>query len=136
MNYLKKYKSKITHKFFQFWVMILLTIHTLFASNAHAQLDKIKLPSNIKVDGVDEDSGLLEIIIGVIKVIAQIALWAIIIIAAVSMLKNILKSINRASDNAREEGGIKWGAVIGDILGNVAVIIILLLIGVWLQSYF
>lgn len=136
MKKLLKTLSKTKQTISNYWAMACVSLHLLYVGDANAQLDKIKLPTNIKVDGVDEESNILEIIIALVKVIAQIGIWLIIIIAGLSLLKNIIKSINRVMDSKNSEGGVKWGEVIGDIIGNAVILVLILLVGVWLQSYF
>jgi hypothetical protein len=136
LNTLSKAKQAASHFTSNYWAIACVTVHLFYIGDAHAQLDKIKLPTNIKVDGIDEESNILDIIIGVVKVVAQIGIWLIIIIAGLSLLKNIIKSINRVMDSKNNEGGVKWGEVIGDIIGNAVILVLILLVGVWLQSYF
>ena len=85
----------------------------------------------VDIDGVDEDSDGASILIIIIKYIARIAIWIVMAAAGLVALKTILKSWNEQKSN--DQG--KWGAVIGDSLGSVVMVILVIALGTWVLSF-
>ncbi len=131
-----KFLTKINRSLNGKWLTFCCGLYFLCAQNVYAQIDKIKLPSNVKVDGVNEDSNILDIIIAVGIVIVQIIIWVIVLIAGVVLLMNIVKSMSAVRDNKRDGGSAKWGEVISDIIGSAVTFILVLLVAVVIQKYF
>lgn len=107
---------------------LLLLIGLVAVAGANAQ--EITMPT-VEIDGVDEDSDGASILITIIKFIARIAIWIVMAMAGLVALKTILKSWNEQKSN--DQG--KWGAVIGDSLGSVVMVILVIAVGTWVLSF-
>lgn len=118
------------------WLTLCCVFYFLCIQNASAQTERLTLPSNINVDGVDSDSNILDIIISVGIVIVQIIIWVIVLIAGIVLLMNIVKSMSAVRDNKKDGGSAKWGEVISDIIGSSVTFILVLLVAVLIQTYF
>jgi hypothetical protein len=106
-----------------------LLLVAMFASMAHAQ--NVNIPS-VDIDGVDEDTNGADIVIVIVKFIAKIVIWGAMGFAGFVALKTILKSWNEQKHN--EQG--RWAAVIGDSLGSVIMVILVILVGNWVLKFF
>jgi hypothetical protein len=107
---------------------LLLLTGLIAVAGANAQ--EITMPT-VEIDGVDEDSDGASILITIIKFIARIAIWIVMAMAGLVALKTILKSWNEQKSN--DQG--KWGAVIGDSLGSVVMVILVIAVGTWVLSF-
>lgn len=115
------------------WVSLfnlpLLLLVGLFSINAvHAQ--DITMPE-IDIDGIDEDSDGADILIIILKFLGKIAIWGAMLYAGFVALKTILKSWNEQKTN--DQG--RWGAVIGDSLGSVVMVIFVIAVGTWVLRF-
>lgn len=106
-----------------------LLLVAMFASMAHAQ--NVNIPT-VDIDGVDEDTNGADIVIVIVKFIAKIVIWGAMGFAGFVALKTILKSWNEQKHN--EQG--RWAAVIGDSLGSVIMVILVILVGNWVLKFF
>jgi len=121
------------HAQFKRWVSLknlpLLILIGLFSINAvHAQ--DITMPE-IDIDGIDEDSDGADILIIILKFLGKIAIWGAMLYAGFVALKTILKSWNEQKSN--DQG--RWGAVIGDSLGSVVMVIFVIAVGTWVLRF-
>ncbi|HEX7763518.1 MAG TPA: hypothetical protein VF433_07890 [Cellvibrio sp.] len=107
-----------------------LLLLTGLVAVAGANAQEITMPT-VEIDGVDEDSDGASILITIIKFIARIAIWIVMAMAGLVALKTILKSWNEQKSN--DQG--KWGAVIGDSLGSVVMVILVIAVGTWVLSF-
>lgn len=119
---LSLYKKSISTSF-------LLVIGLLLVGAANAQVD-ITMPT-VEIDGIDEDSDGASILVTIFKYIARIALWVVMVIAGFLAGKTVLKSWNEQKSN--DQG--KWGAVIGDSLGSVIMVIFVIALCSWLLTF-
>ena len=107
-----------------------LLLLTGLVAVAGANAQEITMPT-VEIDGVDEDSDGASILITIIKFIARIAIWIVMAAAGLVALKTILKSWNE--QKSKDQG--KWGAVIGDSLGSVVMVILVIAVGTWVLSF-
>jgi hypothetical protein len=107
-----------------------LLLLTGLVAVAGTNAQEITMPT-VEIDGVDEDSDGASIVITIIKFIARIAIWIVMAMAGLVALKTILKSWNEQKSN--DQG--KWGAVIGDSLGSVVMVILVIALGTWVLSF-
>ena len=107
-----------------------LLLFTGLVAVAGANAVDITMPT-VEIDGVDEDSDGASILVTIIKFIARIAIWIVMAGAGLVALKTILKSWNEQKSN--DQG--KWGAVIGDSLGSVVMVILVIAVGTWVLSF-
>jgi hypothetical protein len=118
---------------FQRWVSLfnlpLLLLVGLFSINA-AYAQDITMPE-IDIDGIDEDSDGADILIIILKFLGKIAIWGAMLYAGFVALKTILKSWNEQKSN--DQG--RWGAVIGDSLGSVVMVIFVIAVGTWVLRF-
>ena len=94
------------------------------------QAQDVTMPT-VEIDGIDEDTTGENIIIIILKFIARLAIWAIMVGAGYVALKNIVKAWNaqRNNDEAR------WGVVIGDVIGNAVMVILVIALGTWILGF-
>lgn len=130
-----KHISNIYSVIKQGWFFLSVSTYLLFTQSAYAVTDKIKLPTNVEVEGVNEDSNILEIIVSYVIVFVKIAIWIAVLVAGVVLLINIIKSVSAVMENKRDGGSAKWGAIIGDILGSAGMFMLVLLVAVLIQTY-
>lgn len=118
---------------FQRWASLfnlpLLLLVGLFSINA-AYAQDITMPE-IDIDGIDEDSDGADILIIILKFLGKIAIWGAMLYAGFVALKTILKSWNEQKSN--DQG--RWGAVIGDSLGSVVMVIFVIAVGTWVLRF-
>lgn len=107
-----------------------LLLFTGLVTVAGANAVDITMPT-VEIDGVDEDSDGASILVTIVKFIARIAIWIVMAGAGLVALKTILKSWNEQKSN--DQG--KWGAVIGDSLGSVVMVILVIAVGTWVLSF-
>jgi hypothetical protein len=100
----------------------------LGANSAIAQ--NITMPE-VAIAGIDEDSDGSDIVITIFKFIAKIAIWIAMAIAGLVALKTILKSWNEQKSN--DQG--KWGAVVGDSLGSLIMVMLVIAAGTWILTF-
>lgn len=100
----------------------------LGANSAVAQ--SITMPE-VAIAGIDEDSDGSEIVITIFKFIAKIAIWIAMAVAGLVALKTILKSWNEQKSN--DQG--KWGAVVGDSLGSLIMVMLVIAAGTWILTF-
>ncbi len=131
-----KLSTKINRSLSERWLTFCCGFYFLYAQNVYAVTDKIKLPNNVKVDGVSSESNILDIIVAVGIVIVKVIIWVIVLIAGIVLLMNIVKSMSAVRDNKRDGGSAKWGEVISDIIGSSVTFILVLLVAVLIQTYF
>ncbi|QEY16065.1 hypothetical protein D0C16_08760 [Cellvibrio sp. KY-GH-1] len=121
------------HAQFKRWVSLLnlplLLLVGLFSINAVYAQD-ITMPE-IDIDGIDEDSDGADILIIILKFLGKIAIWGAMLYAGFVALKTILKSWNEQKSN--DQG--RWGAVIGDSLGSVVMVIFVIAVGTWVLRF-
>lgn len=108
---------------------LLLMIGLLLVGAANAQVD-ITMPT-VEIDGIDEDSDGASILVIIFKYIARIALWIVMVLAGFLAGKTVLKSWNE--QKANDQG--KWGAIIGDSLGSVIMVIFVIALCTWLLTF-
>lgn len=107
----------------------LLLLTGLFAV-AGANAQDITMPT-VEIDGIDEDSDGADIIIIILKYLGKIAIWGAMLYSGFVALKTILKSWNEQKSN--DQG--RWGAVIGDSLGSVIMVIFVIAVGTWVLGF-
>lgn len=112
------------HAFFA--VMVIAGL--VAAGTANAQ--DLTMPK-VNITGIDDSSDGSKILIVIIKFVARIAIWIAMAVAGLVALKTILKSWNEQKSN--DQG--KWGAVVGDSLGSVIMVILVIAIGTWALSF-
>lgn len=108
---------------------LLLVIGLLLVGAVNAQVD-ITMPT-VEIDGIDDDSDGASILVTILKYIARIAIWIVMMGAGLVALKTILKSWNEQKSN--DQG--KWGAIIGDSLGSVIMVILVIAVGTWVLTF-
>lgn len=108
---------------------LILVTGFFFASLANAQVD-ITMPT-VEIDGIDDESDGATILVVILKYIARIAIWIAMLLAGLVALKTVLKSWNEQKSN--DQG--KWGAVVGDSLGSVIMVILTIAVGTWVLSF-
>lgn len=108
---------------------LVLLAGIFFAGLVNAQAD-ITMPT-VDIDGIDDDSDGAAILIVILKYIARIAIWIAMLLAGLVALKTVLKSWNEQKSN--DQG--KWGAVVGDSLGSVIMVILVIAVGTWVLSF-
>lgn len=107
---------------------LLLVVGCLLVSSANAQ--DITMPT-VEIDGIDEDTDGANILVVILKYIGRIALWIVMIVAGFLAGKTILKSWNE--QKANDQG--KWGAIVGDSLGSVIMVIFVIALCTWLLTF-
>ncbi|WP_331351266.1 hypothetical protein [Cellvibrio sp. UBA7671] len=85
----------------------------------------------VEIDGIDADSDGASILVIILKYIARIAIWIAMLLSGLVALKTVLKSWNEQKSN--DQG--KWGAVVGDSLGSVIMVILVIAVGTWVLSF-
>lgn len=108
---------------------LILLLSLCIGSVAHAQ--NVNIPT-VEVAGIDDDTDGANIAIILLKYIAKIVIWAIMGIAGFIALKTINKSWNEQKSN--DQG--RWGAVVGDSLGSVVMVILVISVGTWVLKFF
>ena len=85
----------------------------------------------VEIDGVDEDTSGDSCVIIILKFVARIAVWAVMVGAGIVALRNIIKGwmAQKNNDEAR------WGAVIGDVIGNAVMVIFVIAFGTWVLTF-
>jgi hypothetical protein len=114
--------------FKKFLPSLLLLTGLVAIAGANAQ--EITMPT-VDIDGIDEDSDGADIIIIILKYLGKIAIWGAMLYSGFVALKTILKSWNEQKSN--DQG--RWGAVIGDSLGSVIMVIFVIAVGTWVLSF-
>lgn len=107
-----------------------LLLLTGLVAIAGANAQEITMPT-VDIDGIDEDSDGADIIIIILKYLGKIAIWGAMLYSGFVALKTILKSWNEQKSN--DQG--RWGAVIGDSLGSVIMVIFVIAVGTWVLSF-
>ncbi|AQT61903.1 hypothetical protein [Cellvibrio sp. PSBB023] len=107
-----------------------LLLLTGLVAIASANAQEITMPT-VDIDGIDEDSDGADIIIIILKYLGKIAIWGAMLYSGFVALKTILKSWNEQKSN--DQG--RWGAVIGDSLGSVIMVIFVIAVGTWVLSF-
>ncbi len=111
-----------------FSVKLLVLLALCVVSTANAQ--NITMPT-VNIDGLDDDSAGDEILIILFKYVARIVLWVMMIISGYLALKRILISWNE--QKANDQG--RWGAVVGDAIGSIVMVIGVIALCTWLLSF-
>lgn len=106
-----------------------LVMSVLFAANT-ADAQTLTMPK-VNITGIDDTSDGSTIVIVIIKFVVRIAIWIAMAMAGLVALKTILKSWNE--QKANDQG--KWGAVVGDSLGSVIMVILVIAIGTWALTF-
>lgn len=108
----------------------LLLILTAMFFSASVSAQDLTMPT-VEIDGVDEDTSGDSIVIIVLKFVARIAVWAVMVGAGIVALRNIIKGwmAQKNNDEAR------WGAVIGDVIGNAVMVIFVIAFGTWVLTF-
>ena len=108
----------------------LLLILTAMFLSASVNAQDITMPK-VELDGVDEDTTGDSIVIIALKFVARIAVWAVMVGAGIVALRNIIKGwmAQKNNDEAR------WGAVIGDVIGNAVMVIFVIAFGTWVLTF-
>jgi hypothetical protein len=88
------------------------------------------LPKVDAVTGLDGKKDPMSMIAVLIKFVVKVVLWILVIGAAVVVIKNIVKEVNKVR---RDEEG-KWGAVVGDIIGNISALLATIAFSTWVNS--
>ncbi len=101
----------------------------LLAISVPSLAAEFDLPA-VNMPGVTNSSSAIEIIVAVVKYIVKMILWIFVVIAGVGFIKNTIKSVHKVR---RDEEG-QWGAVVGDITGNAAIVIVAILLAVWVTN--
>lgn len=129
LSQLVKARARAKFTLFQKSLLTLLCVACAITSNsAHAQT--ITMPE-VDIAGIDADSDGSEILIVIFKFIARIAIWIAMGIAGLVAIKSILKSWNEQKSN--DQG--KWGAVVGDSLGSLIMVILVIAVGTWILTF-
>lgn len=110
-------------------IYTLLVMTGLFAAGT-ANAQDLTMPK-VNITGIDDSSDGSKILIVIIKLVARIAIWVAMAVSGLVALKTILKSWNEQKSN--DQG--KWGAVVGDSLGSVIMVILVIAIGTWALSF-
>lgn len=95
-----------------------------------ASAQDITMPT-VDIAGIDADSSGDAIIITIIKFVARIALWSLMVIAGGICIKRILGSWNEQKQN--DQG--RWGAVVSDSIGSVIMVILVIALCTWLLTF-
>lgn len=85
----------------------------------------------VAVTGLDGNQDPMQIFFIVFRYLGQGVIWLIMILTSFVMLKNIMKSINKVR---RDEDG-KWAEVVGDVVGNVVIMVLIIALGLWVNSF-
>jgi hypothetical protein len=90
------------------------------------------IPGVSAIDGLGDadDPGSMILIIG--KWILKVVLWLVALVTGIVVVRNIAKAINKVH---RDEDG-RWGAVIGEIVGNIVTFLFILGFAAWMSSQF
>lgn len=85
----------------------------------------------VEIDGVDADTSGDDLVVVILKFVARIAIWAVMVGAGIVALRNIIKGwmAQKNNDEAR------WGAVIGDVIGNAIMVIFVIGFGTWVLTF-
>lgn len=126
LNVMKKKKNALVNKA----VLVAGSLQLALLSGASHAQDEFNMPT-VAVPGADEGGDPVALAFAIFKWIALGAVWIFIILAGLSLLKNILKSVNKV----RRDEEAKWTEVIGDIVGNAVVVVAIIAFGSWLTPY-
>jgi hypothetical protein len=107
----------------------LVAAQVALAAQSHAQAD-FKMPT-VDLPGVDADSDPVDMFVQAFKFLGQMIMWVFVVVAGFVVVKNIIKSINKVR---RDEEG-QWGAVVGEIIANVFVLVFLIVVATWVGGY-
>jgi hypothetical protein len=88
------------------------------------------LPKVDAISGLDGKKDPMSMIAIIIKYAVRVLLWLAVIAGAVVLIKNTVKEINKVR---RDEDG-KWGAVVGEIIGNIIALLAIIAFATWLNS--
>jgi hypothetical protein len=90
------------------------------------------IPGVSAIDGLGDadDPGTMILIVG--KWILKVVLWLVALVTGIVVVRNIAKAINKVH---RDEDG-RWGAVIGEIVGNIVTLLFILGFAAWMSSQF
>jgi hypothetical protein len=114
-------KSIVTSK-------LMLFLLAMCVTGVNAQ--EVTFPT-VEIEGVDEDTTGGDMVVIIFKWAARIALWVLMVIAGIIGLRNIYRSwvAQKQNDEA------KWGAVVGDVIGNAVMVIFVIAFGTWVLSF-
>jgi hypothetical protein len=85
----------------------------------------------VTIPGAGEDADPVDLAVSGFRFMGQMVLWVLVLIAGFVVVKNIVKSVNKA----RKDEDAQWGAVVGDILGNVVFLVLLIAIATWVNGF-
>lgn len=122
-------RARATWAVYKHAFFTLLGMAVLFTANT-ADAQNLTMPK-VNITGIDDQSDGSTIVIVIIKFVARIAIWIAMAISGLVALKTILKSWNEQKSN--DQG--KWGAVVGDSLGSVIMVILVIAIGTWALTF-
>jgi hypothetical protein len=127
MKFISTASEKINHVILKG----LVAIQTGVALPAFAaDSSDFKMPS-VTLPGASEDSDPVDMAINTFKFMGQMVMWVLVLIAGFVVVKNIVKSVNKVR---RDEEG-QWGAVVGDIIGNVVILVFLIALATWVSGF-
>jgi hypothetical protein len=102
----------------------------VMALPAFAADQKFDMPS-VTIPGASEDADPIDLAVSGFRFLGQMVLWVLVLIAGFVVVKNIVKSVNKA----RKDEDAQWGAVVGDVLGNVVFLVLLIAIATWVNGF-
>ena len=127
MKFISTASEKINHVILKG----LVAIQTGVALPAFAaDSSDFKMPT-VTLPGASEDSDPVDMAINTFKFMGQMVMWVLVLIAGFVVVKNIVKSVNKVR---RDEEG-QWGAVVGDIIGNVVFLVLLIALATWVSGF-
>lgn len=101
------------------------------AGSASAQTsDQFTMPT-ATIPGAEEGADTGSIVIAAFKWAGLIIVWIMVMLMALAMLKNIVKSVNKV----RRDEDTAWPAVVGDIAGNALTMVVVVVFGTWISGF-
>lgn len=108
-------------------LLTLVGVVLLFISlPSHADFE---LPT-VSIPGITNSSSGIEIVIALIKYVVKMVLWVLVVLVGAGCIKNIIKSVHKV----RRDEEAKWADVIGEIIGNVVIVITVILLAGWVTG--
>lgn len=105
-----------------------LMLTALFVQQSYAA--DFDLPQVDAISGLDGKKDPMSMFYIIIKYVVKVILWLSVIGAAVVLIKNVVKEINKVR---RDEDG-KWGAVVGEVVGNIVALLCVIAFATWLTG--
>lgn len=120
-------KNKVNDRLLKSFIAIQVGAMGLPAIAADQKFD---MPT-VTIPGAGEDADPIDLAVSTFRFMGQLVLWVIVLIAGFVVVKNIVKSVNKA----RKDEDAQWGAVVGDVLGNVVFLVMLIAIATWVNGF-